>query len=508
MQILTTDHIVIGSGIAGLSAARELSKHGETLLISKGQFRESATQYAQGGIAAALQKDDAPSLHFQDTLNAGDGLCDEAAVKILVEEGPKRVKELIQLGAKFDQTQGELDFTQEAAHSHRRILHAGDATGKEIEKTLGQTILNDKKVKLISNTSILNLIVQNNTCLGCTDGETTYLAKATILATGGCGQLYARNTNPPLATGDGIAMAYRAGAIVQDMEFMQFHPTTLYLGDKKPISIFLITEAVRGEGALLRNIHGERFMPTYHPKAELAPRDHVARAIFNEMQKTNAPHVYLDLSQLTLNIAKRFPTIYQRCLESKIDITRDFIPVAPAAHYFMGGIKTDLWGKTSIKNLYAGGEVACLGIHGANRLASNSLLDGLVFGHRIAHHISHTDIPRPTFIEPIKQPSKQTAHSLTIKHQLRDLMWNHAGIIRNQEGLIYLIQKLESLDIQDEVNEVQNMLIVSKLIAQAALDRTESRGSHFRSDYPERNDTDWQRRLTYQLHTLATHPKS
>lgn len=506
-NIITTDFLVIGSGIAGLTAARKLSQYGKTILISKSHLRESATQYAQGGIAAALQKDDAPKHHFDDTINAGDGLCNEEAVKILVEEGPERVRELIELGAKFDTKDGELDFTKEAAHGKRRILHAGDATGREIEKALGSAILNEGLVSLIPNTMVTQLIIQDGQCIGChavqNNAPITYIAKATILATGGCGQLYSHNTNPPIATGDGISLAYQAGATVQDMEFIQFHPTTLYLGDKKPISIFLISEAVRGEGALLRNIHGERFMPTYHPDAELAPRDIVARAIFSEMQKTKAQHVYLDLSQLKLDIQTRFPTIYKRCLEAKIDITRDFIPVAPAAHYFMGGIQTDLWGQTTIPRLFAGGEVACLGVHGANRLASNSLLDGLVFGHRLAIKASQST-PIQSLKNIIKQDKTKTldaeTHSriLSFKQALRDKMWQYAGIVRDKAGLKTLLTFIKNNQdilnvqtLQPEIIEVQNMLIVSELIAESALERTESRGSHYRLDFPKINDLKW-----------------
>lgn len=502
METIQTDYIVIGSGIAGLTCAKELASVGDVLVITKNKIKESATQYAQGGIAAALKEDDAPDYHFKDTIAAGDDLCDESAVRILVDEGPSRVQELISMGAKFDKYENGLSFTKEGAHSKRRILHAGDATGREIEKTLGNTLLSTPNVTFSPNTFVSQLHVKNNTVLGCTiiksNNQKKYIsAKAIVLATGGCGQIFAHNTNPPVATGDGFSLAYNAGAVMQDMEFVQFHPTTLYTGDKKPISIFLITEAIRGEGAILRNTAGERFMDKYDSRGEMAPRDIVARAIFNECKTSNSTHVYLDLSQIKLDVAERFPTIYKRCLEAKIDIKRDFIPVAPAAHYFMGGVKTDLHAQTSVNRLYAGGEVSCVGVHGANRLASNSLLDGLVFGCRAARHIIQANYTQLLSL-PLEVPSSTSKSSdvsyLKIKQAIRELMWEHVAIIRNSNGLKIAISELQKHThiLKESVTEplaleVQNMLTTSLLIAQFALNRTESRGSHFRSDFPEKN---------------------
>lgn len=490
------DYLIIGSGIAGLSAAKECAKHGKTAIITKASIQESSTNYAQGGIAVALTKTDTPTFHLEDTLKAGAGLCDEDAVRVLVENGPKRVQDLIQLGANFDKNGTEFDFTKEAAHSHRRILHVGDATGREIKKTLGNAVLEEPQATFFPNTFVKDLIIENNECIGCiavkNNTPIRFEANATLIATGGCGQVYSRTTNPPIATGDGIALGIRAGCEVQDMEFMQFHPTTLALGDKKPISIFLITEAVRGEGGVLRNIHGERFMPNYHPDAELAPRDIVARAIYSESQKTQN-NVYLDLSPIRKEVQRRFPTIYERCLEFGIDINREFIPVSPAAHYFMGGIKTDTKARTTRSRLYAAGETASLGLHGANRLASNSLLDGLVFGFIAAQEMIK-ELPRtktPSSFKIESESTIQTHKIIAARQAIRSVMWRKVSIIRDkkelQEAENYLkslswILSLNSFD--EAVCEVQNMLSIAQLITRAALLREESRGAHFRSDFP------------------------
>jgi L-aspartate oxidase len=502
------DYLVIGSGIAGLSAALKLSKYGTTAIITKASIHESATNLAQGGIAAAMTKNDAPDYHFDDTLKAGDGLCDELAVKILVEEGPDRVRELIALGANFDKIDGDYDYTKEAAHSKRRILHVGDATGREIKKTLGNAVLKEPLAKFFPLTFVKELIIENGECIGCiaihNHAIIRFYAKATIIATGGCGQLFARNTNPPIATGDGIALAYRAGCLVQDMEFVQFHPTTLALGDKKPISIFLITEALRGEGAILRNIHGERFMTQYHPDAELAPRDIVARSIYRESQKTKN-NVYLDLSPITQDLPKRFPTIYERCMECGIDITREFIPVSPAAHYFMGGIQTNVHGQTKIPRLYAAGETASLGLHGANRLASNSLLDGLVFGHKSALKMYQepplSSLPATINTKKLSTNIETSSKIKAARHAIKSIMWRQVSIIRNKTDLESATSDLNALNWILEINtnddkllEVQNMLTVSKLIVSSALQREESRGAHFRADFPEKNPH-WKRRI-------------
>lgn len=513
LSVYEFDCVIVGSGIAGLRAAEVVGPHARTCVITKGKSKESSTQYAQGGIAVALNEDDAPSHHFEDTLAAGDGLCDPEAVRVLVEDGPRRVEELIGMGANFDKKNGDFDFTTEGAHRKRRILHAGDATGREIEKALGRKLLLDGYVSFFEDTAVLELLVQDKRCYGCIAIKAgklaVFYAKSVILATGGYSQVYAYNTNPPLATGDGIALAYNAGCEVADMEFVQFHPTTLYLGDKKPISIFLITEAVRGEGAILLNQNLERFMPRYHPDAELAPRDIVSRAILSEMQNTKTDHVYLDLSGLTVDIPSRFPTIYKRCLESQIDITKSFIPVAPAAHYCMGGVCTDVWARTTIDGLYAAGEVTSMGIHGANRLASNSLLDGLVFGYRAGRHVVDS---LPGNAEPLDRalpmrdrfvPSHQDRIKLMrIREELRSLMWHDVGIVREGDALEKVLNRLKGFEsaiagfgFHEDVIEVQNMLLVSRLCAEFAFARQESRGAHFRVDFPVRDDVAWQLHL-------------
>jgi len=500
------DYIVIGTGIAGLSAARVLARSGTTAVLTKGAIRESSTHYAQGGIAVAMQDDDAPVHHINDTLAAGDGLCDRDMVQILVEDGPERVRELIALGADFDKDGQSYQWTREGAHGKRRILHAGDTTGREIEKTLGRALQGEKQVRFYPHTQVVKLIVQDGQCVGCLAWDAGTLrffsAKAVLLATGGCGQLFERNTNPPMATGDGIALGFEVGCDVVDMEFIQFHPTSLYVGDQKPISIFLISEALRGEGAVLRNTHGDRFMPAIHPDAELASRDIVARAIFHEMAKTNSSHVYLDLSGLSVDIPTRFPMITKRCLEANIDVTKDFIPVVPAAHYCIGGISTNASGQTQIPRLYAAGEVAATGIHGANRLASNSLLEGLVFGVRAANHMlnapSLPPIAGPKTPDTAVKQSLSRHQLLTIKQDIRRLMWESVGIIRDGKKLRDAVQRLEvykmqlsTESLQPEWTEIRNMVWVAWICASSALGREESRGAHFRSDFPGRDDEKW-----------------
>lgn len=511
MTIYRFDFLIIGSGIAGLSAAKVLSEHGSTCVITKHAIEEGATRYAQGGIAVALEANDSTTLHLQDTLLAGDGLCREDSVKILVEEAPERIQELISMGVKFDKNGEHFHFTQEAAHSRRRILHAGDATGKEIEKTLGNTLLKEQKTTFFTHTFLLKLLIKDGACIGCLalhqNEQVVFLAKAVILSTGGCGQVFSHNTNPPVSTGDGIALAYDAGCTVEDMEFMQFHPTTLYLGNTEPLACFLISEAARGEGGLLLNVHQERFMPLYHAKAELAPRDVVARAIFDQMHLTKTPHVYLDLRHLSIPLQERFPTIYKHCLDAKIDITKDLIPVAPAAHYCMGGIQVNTWGKTSVDRLYAVGECAALGIHGANRLASNSLLDGLVFGHRAARaaaiyattpslSLSELEI---TSLTQTEADESSLFTSLETKKQIRHIMWTYVGIVRTETGLKEAQKQLSNLSwivdlktTHQATAETRNLFIVAQLMIEFALKRTESRGSHFRADFLKRADSVWQ----------------
>ncbi|MCS7300305.1 MAG: L-aspartate oxidase, partial [Fimbriimonadales bacterium] len=396
------DFLVLGSGIAGLTFALNAAPHGSVAILTKKQRSESNTNYAQGGIAAAIGADDSWELHLQDTLIAGAGLCDRAAVEVLVKNGPRLIHWLIELGAQFDRTpDGNIALGKEGGHSRNRIIHAADHTGYEIERTLLIAARKTPHITILEHYQALDLIIENGACAGVQVLDTLtgdlfeIRAKATLLATGGCGQVYLHTSNPLIATGDGIAMAWRAGAVIANMEFIQFHPTTLYHTDAPS---FLISEAVRGEGGILRRRDGYRFMPDYDPRAELAPRDIVARAIDAELKKTGDPCVYLDITHLDPEFIKhRFPTIYHTCLQYGVDITKEPIPVVPAAHYTCGGVWTDLNGRTTIPRLYACGEVAYTGVHGANRLASNSLLEALVFAERAAQHATtRLDEPPPT----------------------------------------------------------------------------------------------------------------
>ncbi|MDP2753582.1 MAG: L-aspartate oxidase [Nitrospirota bacterium] len=508
------DFLIIGSGVAGLRAAIELANHGSVLVVTKDRPAESSTEYAQGGIAVAMSDEDEVGIHFEDTLKAGDGLCREDAVKILVEEGPKRILELISWGAEFDKEGTKLSFTMEAAHSRKRILHAhGDSTGKELERVLLNKVRSFPSVKKYPFAFTKDLIVKDGECHGAyvlKGGELSALfAKATILATGGAGQIFSRTTNPAVATGDGMAIAYRAGAILEDMEFVQFHPTVLFAPSAPQ---FLLSEAMRGEGAILRNINKELFMKGYHPDAELAPRDVVSRAIISEMVKTKSRHVYLDLSHLGAEfIKKRFPRIYATCLQYDVDITKELVPVSPAAHYIMGGVKTDTDGATNIKGLYAAGEVACTGVHGANRLASNSLLEGLVFGARAGR----AALDSPIGNEQIESSSLGTAYSVShviphehihaheeIRHALRKVMWERVGIIRCEVSLGEAREKFERWSFILNKNvvtrrelELKNMLVVGKLITHAASLRKGSAGAHYRSDFKERGE-EWEKHIT------------
>jgi L-aspartate oxidase len=530
-KVTHCDFLIIGGGIAGLQAALTLGPQGKTILLTKGKIGESATEKAQGGIAAAIDKiRDSTEFHYEDTIAAGAGLCEEDAVRILVNEGVERVKELIQMGARFDKAEteagGEYALAMEGAHKRRRILHAGDATGAEIERTLGWNVVSQGKVEVRQKTAGIDLILDSSgKCIGAYALDLTnnrveiFLAKAVILTTGGICQVYLYTTNPEVATGDGIAMAYRAGAEVTDMEFVQFHPTSLVhskeLEDLVAIPRFLISEAVRGEGAKLLNINGERFMEQYHDQKELAPRDIVARAIIDQMERTKTDHVFLDLSRLGAEqIKHRFPVIYKTCLDRGLDITKELLPVAPAAHYFMGGIKTDLNGMTCVPGLYAAGETASLGVHGANRLASNSLLDGLVFGKRAAesaiHYIKgYQDIRISGYQATATPPPHSRISEVELQRAkmiIKTGMWNEVGIKRSAATLTKSLKKLTMLSEQlnyfpknREELEIKNMALVAKLIAQAALDRKESRGAHYRTDFPDTDDTNWKRHLVYKL---------
>ena len=498
------DFLVIGSGVAGLRAAVGLSRVGRVLILTKGGPAEGSSIYAQGGVAVAPEEDDI-ALHREDTLRAGKGLCREVAVQVLVEEGPARIQELIEWGARFDKVGGEYALAREAAHSRSRILRAGgDATGTEIVRTLLKQARSLRRIAWRDHHFTTNLLLdREGRCAGAVvmDESTGIMSsipsRAVVLSTGGAGQIYARTTNPPSATGDGIAMAYRAGAVVEDMEFVQFHPTALYLPGTPP---FLLSEAMRGEGGILRNIKGEAFMRRYHEMAEVAPRDIVSRAIWNEMIATRARHVFLDVTHLgAAFVRQRFPTIYATCLRYDVDITEEMVPVCPSAHFMMGGVKTDVHGGTSIPGLFAAGEVACAGVHGANRLASNSLLEGLVFGARAAEAAGGyaTALGRKRQAQPAigtnrKHARSQHADLDKLLNSFRRLMWEKVGILRDGEGLLGAITRIKQWD--EELHglfttrrdwEIRNMLTVGHLISIAALQRAHSIGAHFRSDEPD-----------------------
>jgi L-aspartate oxidase len=493
------DVLVIGGGIAGLWCAYHAAPKGEVVVLNKGSFEEANTFWAQGGMAAALAPSDAPEKHFADTVTAGAGLCDEDAVWVLVTEAPKQVLALWQIGVPFDTDDGHLVLTIEGAHSVERIAHAyGDATGRAVMETLPKAV-EERGVRLYEHTAALKLLERNGECVGAIavrDGKMEiWRAKVVVLATGGSGQLFAVTTNPQGATGEGIALAFEIGAEVADMEFVQFHPTALAVGEvPRP----LISEAVRGEGAILLNAKGERFMLKYHPKAELAPRDIVARAIFTEMQETGMPYVWLDISHKGEDfVRERFPNIYRSCLERGFNIGREPVPVAPAAHYHMGGIRTDLWGRTSVKRLFAIGECACTGLHGANRLASNSLTEGLVFGFRVAQVLDEwlqnelpplpPEIPQVT----IRQPDLQ------VLKQVQQTMSELVGVVRWREGLEKAVARLSELG-KGARGICAYWVTTAWLIACAALERTESRGAHFRKDFPQRDDENWLVHIVWQ----------
>ncbi len=504
---ISTDFLIIGGGVAGLRAAVELSRHGEVLVVTKDAPSESSSEYAQGGVAVVLSDEDEISIHFDDTIKAGDGLCLRKAVGTLVEEGPTRIRELILWGAEFDREGTKLAFTQEAAHSKRRILHAqGDSTGHEIMRALIDKVRSTGTVSKIDFAFTRDLIVRNGRCMGAVVYQEALRkvliisARAVLLATGGAGQLYERTTNPPVATGDGMAMAFRAGAALMDMEFVQFHPTALY---RKNAPQFLLSEAMRGEGGMLRNIHGLRFMDGYHPARELAPRDVVTRAIHSEMIATNSSHVYLDMTHLNADyLMRRFPRIYLTCKGLGIDISKEPVPVSPAAHYIMGGVRTDLWGATSVPGLFAAGEAACTGVHGANRLASNSLLEGLVFGERAglaAARYARKRIGSEERAQHVTAGHGQKRQALSgpsadigeIRSLLKKLMWENVGIVRNKKELTGALKTLRSWErlMKDRAPdrnafELINMIAVSTLITRSALQREGSVGAHFRTDFP------------------------
>src|ERR1700730_10743778 len=506
------DYVVVGSGVAGLRAAIELSAAGSVLVLAKSNLSDSATAWLQVEIAVAVSDEDEIGLHEQDTINAGDGLCRPEAVALVVEEGPKYITELIEWGTEFDRAGTKLAFTREAAHSRSRILHAhGDSTGREISRALLARAHSIPHLHLRAHAFTTELIVESGAVVGLRfidelDGLLHELrAEAVLLASGGLGQIYRETTNPDVATGDGMAIAYEAGAALSDMEFVQFHPTALAV---KGAPRFLLSEALRGEGAILRNINLERFMRHYNEAQELAPRDIVARAIVTEMHKTNSEYVYLDMTAKPEGfVEKRFPRIYATCSSYGLDLATDLAPVCPAAHYMMGGVKTDLWGRTSLPGLYAAGETADTGVHGANRLARHSLLEGLVFGAtsgqammkdapvKKKHAVGLPGSPAP---KPgnSTQPHKNSARPPQTPEltKIRDIMWRLVGLLRSAKEMTSAIEQLKPLEPPKTDNhgraqfEFRNMHALALVMAKSALARHESRGSHYRSDFPYRDD--------------------
>ena len=510
---METDFLVVGAGVAGLMAAIEAAEAGRVLVLTKDRLTESASEYAQGGIAVAISDEDQVSLHEQDTIKAGNGLCDRDAVRILVEQGPREIQRLIDWGVEFDREGARLAFTQEGAHSRRRVLHAhGDSTGREIARTLFQKAKTLPNITFQSFSAVVDLLTHEGEICGAlawSDKEHGFApirARAVLLATGGLGCVYRETTNPDVATGDGVAMAYRAGAEISDMEMIQFHPTALFL---QVAPRFLLSEALRGEGAYLRNAVGERFMSRYSPQEELAPRDVVSRAIVAELHRTQTGPVYLDLTHLDPEFApRRFPRIYETCRHYGVDLTKQPVPVHPAAHYAMGGVRTDYEGQTNLPGLLAAGEVACTGVHGANRLASNSLLEGLVYGARAGCKIRERagvaqlepDIP------DAPSPVALTAHAVSL---LRRLAWRNAGISRSAKGIRAGLEELEKLQPAFEKGwarnsrqgfEADNMYQVVSLIARSALAREESRGGHYRTDFPNKSPE-------FERHSLVSRAK-
>ena len=519
---METEFLIVGSGIAGLRAAIALAPAGRTLILTKADPAESNTGYAQGGIAAALGPDDSPALHAADTVRAGAGLCDETVVNVLVEDGLRYVRELITWGAAFDRdASGHLALGLEAAHRRRRILHSGDSTGREIGRTLWRRAVALRSVEIVNHAFVTELLVEEGAVCGArffdSGGSSLVVrARATLLATGGAGQVFCETTNPGVATGDGVALAAHAGARVADLEFVQFHPTALH---RSGAPRFLISEAVRGEGARLVNASGEPFMARYHADGDLAPRDVVARSIVREAERQGGV-VFLSLAHLDAAFVRsRFPTIAEMCRRVGLDLTTDLIPVGPAAHYFMGGVDTEEWGRTSIPGLFAAGETACTGVHGANRLASNSLLEGLVFGARAG--VAMQGPAREAVARSDRKPAEglrldrggdrekpQRAANLSRPSPLdmaavRDLMWRSVGLFRTGDGLREALACLDSaVEIEhrraaragDESPadwQRRNLLTVARLVARAALRREESRGAHCRVDFPTRNDSRW-----------------
>lgn len=516
IEIVEKDVIIVGSGIAGVYTALEIPGDKSIGIITKETLDISNSVLAQGGIAVSLdEQNDSPQLHFKDTLFAGAGLCNDDSVWVLVEEAADNIKKLCSLGVNFDKSGQQLSLTREGAHSVNRIIHSGDTTGKEVCDKLIEEARKRSNISIFERHFAVDLVVRNGECKGVivydeiAEKMKFFSAGHTVIATGGFGQIYSHTTNPEVATGDGIGMCLRVGAEAMDMEFVQFHPTVLYHPKDKS---FLISEAVRGEGAMLRNAGGERFMQKYHQLGELAPRDVVSRAIFQEMSLSGSKNVFLDITFKEREyLESRFPNIFKTCMDYGIDISRDYIPVAPAEHYCMGGIRTDVDGQTNIAGLYACGEVACTGIHGANRLASNSLLEGLVFGRKIAAKISegvNTSIQEEEEVQMEFSLNTQNDKVLkAMKEEIQYTMTKYVGIIRNERGLEAAKNTINGIYTRysDLTGfslvklEVANMLTVANLVIEAALERKESRGAHFRSDFDRTDDLNWKRNIVRVL---------
>ena len=515
------DVLVIGAGLAGLRAALEVRPELSVLVITKDGMHQSNSTYAQGGIAGVLSQDDRCEDHVADTILAGGSLCDQDVVERVIRESAERVGELISWGTNFDRQGVRLALGREGGHGRNRVAHAqGDSTGKEIMRAVANRIVQTPHIETWQNTFTLDLLTHDGACRGALvwnpqHGKTLVWAKQTIIATGGAGQIYRETTNPDVATGDGLALAYRAGAELRGMEFMQFHPTVLYIAGS---SRHLITEAMRGEGARLVDRHGCRFMPEYDDRAELAPRDVVSWAIVSQMEKTKHPNVYLDMTHLEpKKVLARFPGIAALCRDFDLDITRDRIPVRPGAHYMVGGVTVDLEGRTTVPGLWAAGEVASTGLHGANRLASNSLLEALVYGAHTgagaaaaaaALDDSYRALP---LANPEVEPSSEPLDLADIRNSLKSLMWRNVGVRREGDGLREALENIGHWcryvlprQFSDPTGwELQNMLCAGRLMIQAALVREESRGCHIRTDFPERDDTKWNRHNTFHCEDEA-----
>ena len=509
---MNTDFLVVGSGIAGLNFALKAVKYGNVTIVTKKEIMESNTNLAQGGIAAVTRKDDSVQLHIKDTLKVGSGLSNKRIVKLLAEQGPEAIRNLLSFGVNFDKENDELHLTTEGGHSMARVLHSGDSTGREIEQAMTENVRENRNIAVFENCVAIDLILKNRECIGAkildikNRDVSAIFARATILATGGIGYIYQNTTNPEIATGDGIAIALRAGAKLEDMEFVQFHPTTL---NKLGAPHFLISEALRGEGAILVTESGERFMLDYASMGELAPRDIISRTIFNELKNGS---VYLDIRHKGKRfILDRFPMIHQECLKYDIDLTEDLIPVSPAAHYICGGIKTNEYGETTIANLLAFGECTCTGVHGANRLASNSLLESVVFsslGAKKAKNYLKNKIKTPSQQKETIFSNIETQELNYIKTDLRQAMWDYVGIIRTEEKMSLMLSKLAHLNRRlaafdgNGVNmrflEVKNMVTVANLVTKAAYTRKESRGTHYRTDYAASDDKNWLKHICFE----------